>query len=145
MKPLAEVRGELVAQWCAKADRDLEAAELRLAQGDRLGGIVAFHGQQTTEKYRKALLISHQVEIPRTHDIRKLLEYVRPVHAGLADALQHADSLTPFGVEIRYPGDAPELPPGAETDAVAIARQVRVLVMAVLRGDAIDTQLPDGG
>jgi len=33
--------------------------------------------------------------------------------------------LTPFGVEVRYPGDAPELLPGEELQAFEIAKRAR--------------------
>jgi hypothetical protein len=40
--------------------------------------------------------------------------------------------LTLFGVEVRYPSDAPELLPGKEAEAVDIARRTRETVMAAL-------------
>lgn len=94
--------------------------------------IVAFHCQQAVEKYLKALLVRHQVEFPKTHDIGKLLGWVAGVDALLAEALHDADTLTPFGVEVRYPGDAPELPLGGEITAFETARKVRDAVMTLL-------------
>ena len=37
----------------------------------------------------------------------------------LSQSLQDADMLTPFGVEMRYPSDVPELLPEGETEAFA--------------------------
>jgi hypothetical protein len=51
----------------------------------------------------------------------------------MAESLREADRLTPFGVEMRYPGDAPELLPGEETAAIDIARQVRGAVIDSLQ------------
>ena len=124
MKPPEVALRELVVQW-------LEKAEL-LAQGGRFREIIAFHCQQTVEKYLKALLVRHQVEFPKTHDIRKLLGLIATVHPDLAESLRDADVLTPFGVEVRYPSDAPELLPGGETDAFGIARRAKDGVMALL-------------
>ncbi len=101
-------------------------------QGDRFREIIAFHCQQVVEKYLKALLARQQVEFPKTHDIRKLLALVAEVHPDLAESLDDADVLTPFGVEIRYPGDAPEVLPGGETEAFGIARRARAAVMMLL-------------
>jgi HEPN domain-containing protein len=89
------------------------------------------------EKYLKAFLVRHQIDFPKTHDIGKLLAGVAAIDlpqvlSSLATALREADTLTPFGVEVRYPSDAPELLPGEEADALAIARQTRDAVMAVL-------------
>jgi hypothetical protein len=55
MKPPETALRELVSQWVEKARDDFEAAAHLLGEGDRLGGIVAFHCQQAVEKYLKAL------------------------------------------------------------------------------------------
>ncbi len=47
--------------------------------------------------------------------------------------MRDADVLTPFGVEVRYPSDAPELLPGSDAEAVAMARRVRDSILAVLQ------------
>jgi HEPN domain-containing protein len=132
MKPPEEALRELVAQWLEKADRDYNAAEQLLVQGDRFREIISFHCQQAVEKYLKALLVRRQVEFPKTHDIRKLLGWVAGVHPDLAESLNDADMLTPFGVEVRYPGDAPQVLPGGETEAFGIARRARTVVMLLL-------------
>jgi hypothetical protein len=50
----------------------------------------------------------------------------------VADSLSGAKWLTPFGVEIRYPGDTAEMLPGEEGKAIEIATQVKQVVLAVL-------------
>ena len=132
MKPREVALRELVVQWLQKAARDFDAAEHLLGQGDRFREIIAFHCQQAAEKYLKALLVRRQIEFPRTHDIKKLLSSVATIDPGLAESLRDADVLTPFGVEVRYPGDAPELLAGGETDAFDIARRVKDGVLALL-------------
>jgi HEPN domain-containing protein len=81
----------------------------------------------------KALLVRHQIEFPKTHDIAKLLDRVAAVDASIAESLRDADVLTPFGVEVRYPSEAPEVLPGGETEAIGIARRVKNAVMVSLR------------
>ena len=129
MKPPDVALRELVLQWLDKAAADFDAAE----QLSTHGGIVAFHCEQAAEKYLKALLVRHQVEFPKTHDIAKLLDRVATVDVNTAESLRSADSLTPFGVEARYPSDAPEVLPGGEVEAIAMARVVRNAVMISLR------------
>jgi HEPN domain-containing protein len=124
---------ELVLQWLEKAAADLDAAEQLCTQGGRFREIIAFHCQQAAEKYLKALLVRHQIEFPKTHDIAKLLDRVAAVNASIAESLRDADVLTPFGVEVRYPSEAPEVLPGGETEAIDIARRVRDAVMVSLR------------
>lgn len=92
----------------------------------------AFHAQQAAEKFLKAVLVWHQIEFPKTHDISRLLDLVRPAAADLADGLDEAAALTSYGVEARYPGDLPEPTPDAAKEAVALARRVREAVHAHL-------------
>ena len=132
MKPPEVALRELVVQWLQKADRDFDAAVHLLGQGGRFREIIAFHCQQASEKYLKALLVRRQVEFPKTHDIKRLLTSVATIDPELAESVRDADVLTPFGVEVRYPSDAPELVPGAETDALDIARRVKDAVEALL-------------
>jgi HEPN domain-containing protein len=89
--------------------------------------------QQAAKKYLKALLVRHQIEFPQTHDIAKLLDRVATIDAKMADSLRDADMLTPLGVEVRYPSDAPELLPGSETEAIRMAGRVKDAVMALLQ------------
>jgi hypothetical protein len=46
--------------------------------------------------------------------------------------MRGANVLTPFGVGVRYPSDAPEILPGGEIDAIRLAREVRESVKALL-------------
>jgi len=80
MKPPEIALRELVLQWLEKAAADFDAAEQLSAQGGRFPEIVGFHCQQAVEKYLKALLVRHQVEFPKTHDIAKVLCRVATVH-----------------------------------------------------------------
>ena len=132
MKPPEGALRSLVAEWVGKADKDFQAAVRLLDQGAYFREIVGFHSQQAAEKYLKALLVRHQVEFPKTHDIGDLLDLVATIDSSTANALRDADLLTPFGVEIRYPGDAPEMLPGGESAAVELARQVKDSVMKFL-------------
>ena len=55
------------------------------------------------------------------------------MNANIAESLRDADVLTPFGVEVRYPSEAPEVLQGGETEAIGIARRVRNAVMISLQ------------
>jgi HEPN domain-containing protein len=124
---------EMVLQWLEKAAADFGAAEQLRAQSGRFREIIAFHCQQAAEKYLKALLVRHQIEFPKTHDIAKLLDRLATVNPSIAESLRDADALTPFGVEVRYPSEAPEVLAGGETEAIDVARHVRDAVMIALR------------
>ncbi len=132
MQPLDRETASLLREWIEKADADLEVARRmaeEAADNLRIREIVGFHCQQAAEKYLKALLTRRQIEFPKTHDIKMLLQLAGdPV----ANSLGEAKWLTPFGVEIRYPGDTSEMLPGDEGKAIEIASQVKQVVLAIL-------------
>jgi len=122
--PEEEVIQKIVGEWIHKADQDIRAAEALLHQELPLLYPACFHSQQAAEKYLKAYLTQHQVEFPKTHSIRELLDLVRTVDVELADLLLPAVALTPYGVEVRYPGDLPEPSEKEADEAFALAKNV---------------------
>jgi len=102
--PEAELKA-LVGEWVKKAAQDFAGAERLAAEGSEFKELVVFHAQQAVEKYLKALLVLHQIEFPKTHDIEKLLRLLDTVQPEIVEPLLDAKWLTPFGVEVRYPGD----------------------------------------
>jgi len=133
MRPPDEVKREIVRQWLAKAEQDLKAAELLLSKDQPLFYPSCFHSQQAAEKYIKAYLTWHQVEFPKTHDFDELLELISKVDETLAERLGDTPLLTPYGVEVRYPGDQPEPNLEEAREALELARRVRYAVMDRLR------------
>ncbi len=138
-RPEDEIR-RLVSEWLRKAHLDFRTVE-RLIAEDPFRDIVAFHAQQAAEKYLKALLTRHQIEFPKTHELRRLLELLSEVEPRLAASLTDVKWLDPFGVEVRYPGDRPDTLPGDEKRARELAKLVRDSVLAVLNrylsGDSV--------
>jgi HEPN domain-containing protein len=135
MQPLDPDVESLFRQWIEKAEADLEVARRIAADAAanlRIREIVGFHCQQAAEKYLKALLTRYQIEFPKTHDIKTLLQLVETASGQVAESLRDAKWLTPFGVEIRYPSDTVEMLPGEEAKAIEIARHVRQVVLAIL-------------
>ncbi len=65
--------------------------------------VVCFHAQQCAEKYPKALLVFHGLEVPRTHDLTEIL---RLLPAGLVVSLDLDElaELNSYTVDFRYPG-----------------------------------------
>ena len=122
--PEEEIVRKIVGDWVHKADQDIRAAEALLLQDPPLLYPSCFHSQQTAEKYLKAYLTHRQVEFPKTHSIREIIDLVRTVDEELADTLQPAAALTPYGVEVRYPGDVPEPSRKDTEEALGLAREV---------------------
>lgn len=132
MRPPEEVRRELVRQWRDKAEQDMKAAEILVAAEPPFRSAACFHAQQAAEKYLKAFLTHHQIEFPKTHAIEELLELARPRSADLALQLKDAASLSPYGVDVRCPGDAPEPDLDEARKAIELARKVRDTVLSTL-------------
>jgi HEPN domain-containing protein len=61
-----------VEDWILLADNDLYAAEIIIKDDYPLTNIIAFHCQQTIEKYLKAYLIEKDVPLIKTHDLIRL-------------------------------------------------------------------------
>jgi HEPN domain-containing protein len=132
MRPPEEVRKVLVRQWMDKAQQDMAAGEALLATEPPFLYPACFHAQQAAEKYLKALLTAHQIECPKTHAIERLLDLVKPVDAEASSGLEAAAELTPYGVDIRYPGDQPEPDMAEGQRAAKLARKARDVVVAAL-------------
>jgi HEPN domain-containing protein len=139
MKPHEELR-RLVRDWLRKADLDCDVAPRLVSEGHRFRDRVAFHAQQAVEKYLKSILVYHQAESPRTHDIERLLRMLRDVEPSVAEGLAEVKWLTPFGVDIRYPGDFPKR--GREMrlghfNSAQLARRTAMLVQSSFIEDSV--------
>ena len=85
----------------------------------------AFHAQQAVEKYLKAFLTWHQVEFPKTHDIKRLLKLAGHADPNLPEELPDAADLTAYAVEYRYPGEYPPVTMDDAARAVTVADRIR--------------------
>src|SRR5712692_2125128 len=94
MKSPEEVKSEFVREWLSKANADLLASRHLLKEESKLAFVSAFHAQQAVEKALKALLVWHQIEFPKTHDIRQLLDLLTSPEPELSKELDEASSLT---------------------------------------------------
>jgi HEPN domain-containing protein len=111
--------------WVERAEHDLRAAEYTLTlEEDCPFDTVCFHAQQCAEKYLKALLISREISFPFIHDLTELRALLpQPERAALADIA--LETLNPYIVEGRYPGDWDPIDRAEAEDAVATARRIR--------------------
>ena len=92
----------LLREWCGKANEDLTAAQV-LAERD-LHGVALFHCQQAVEKAIKAYLLFHEQDVPKTHDLVRLINLASEMDHRWSDWLELGDVLTQYAVEVRYPG-----------------------------------------
>jgi HEPN domain-containing protein len=69
--------------------------------------IICYHCQQSAEKAVKALIVSYGAEggMPKLHDISFLLDQIKKKVSIEEKYYDYADTLTPYGVSIRYPNE----------------------------------------
>ena len=134
MRPPEEVKRELVRQWLARADDDFDTANFLFSSGRPFFPAICFHCQQAVEKYFKAFLTWKQIEFPKTHDLGLLLGLIASTDSSLAELLTAVVALNPYGVDIRYPGDASELAREDAEEAMRLADNVRKAIFLALKG-----------
>lgn len=129
MRSPDQVIWDLVREWLQRAEEDLLVAR-ELMERDRLSyNPVGFHAQQAAEKFLKGLLTRHQIPFPKTHDIEELLTLAERGTPGIHTELRIAETLLPYGVEVRYPGERPDLNREQGAEAVRLADRVRTAAM----------------
>jgi HEPN domain-containing protein len=96
---------EYITNWLNKANKDLKSAEheLSLPTAETVTETVCFHCQQAVEKYLKAFLIFHKVEIKKTHIVEQLLLQCAKIDKDFENI--EVVELSRFAVDIRYPDD----------------------------------------
>lgn len=129
--------------WLEKAEEDFLAGDLILKGPMPSYGAASFHAQQAAEKALKALLIRHQVESGKTHNIGELLRLAEPVAPGIGERLGEARGLTPYAVRVRYPGEGPPVGRDEAGHHLALAHKVIDTVAGLLKS-YLDAGRPGG-
>ncbi len=97
---------ELIDEWMKFAQMDYDAAlHLHCSMVPEPFEIVCFHCQQSAEKVVKALMLSFDMEIPRTHDLGLLTGQLGERVSFPQEILDACNALTSYAVNIRYPYD----------------------------------------
>jgi len=126
---------ELVSTWGARALDELEVAR-RAAD---LPFACCFHCQQAVEKAIKALLVVHQIEFRKLHDIGQLLEILRrSPTVPPAQATHDLESLTRYAVDTRYP-------PGQADASEAVQALRTVIPFLEWARQNLPPDVPQGG
>lgn len=130
----------VIREWAQKAENDLTAAAHTLKLGKACPtDTVCFHAQQCVEKYVKALLVYHDLDFPKTHNLRALLTLL-PVRAQPDLTLEEQHVLTRYATVTRYPGDYEAIPLAEARYAVKVARRVRRQIRKRLPKEALSSK-----
>ncbi len=127
-----EALPEEVQAWLGKARADYVAAQILIEHSALALGPAVFHCQQAAEKALKAFLVWRSVPLEKVHNLVYLCDLCEAEDARFASLREATEFLTPYAVEVRYPGDALEVMPGEAREALAAARRVCEFVLSEL-------------
>ncbi len=96
-----------VREWAEYAEEDLIMAKSALRRSKPLTIGSCFHSQQCAEKYLKAILVSQDIEFPKTHDLLILNTLCADAGIFTGFAKEDLGRLSGYAVHTRYPGSQP--------------------------------------
>ncbi len=97
-----------VREWYDLAMMDLGVAKhLEATYHPKPVEIICYHCQQAAEKGIKALIMYYGAEggVPKRHDLSFLMDQIKNKISIEDKYYEYADTLTPYGVSIRYPSE----------------------------------------
>ncbi len=96
-----------VKEWLDFAKMDLDSAQhLYKTFYPKPLQIICYHCQQAAEKAVKAVIVAKGKPggMPKMHDLEFLLNQMKNYTDINEELWDYAEALTPYGIEIRYPG-----------------------------------------
>ena len=124
---------EEIKEWIEKADHDLGSAKIIYLHLPEYFDTIAFHCQQSVEKYIKAILIFEKIEFQRSHDLVYLLELLSQKIDIDESKFKNAFTLNNFGVQIRYPNKIIKLTKEELESAIHISEEFRAFSEDLIR------------
>lgn len=94
---------DIVKLWIEKADHDLGTAKVTFLHIPKFKDTIAFHCQQSVEKYLKSYLLFLDIQFKRSHNLTYLLGLLSTKESVSNEMYDKAADLEDFAVEIRYP------------------------------------------
>lgn len=99
--------------------------------------LIAYHAQQSVEKYLKAYLVFYSVEFPYSHNLLRLLDLC-PDKDTWVGKMSNLQKLIPYAVSTRYPGIDEEVTEKEAREAVEIAINTTQIIRSVLLKKGVD-------
>jgi HEPN domain-containing protein len=124
-----------VKAWLRKASGHLLAARILVEHSSLVLGPAAFHCQQAAEKTLKAFLAWRSTPFEKVHSLVYLMDLCEAQEPGFAALREETENLSPYAVEIRYPGEPLEISPEDARRALAAAQAVWGFVLGLLPRD----------
>lgn len=122
------VLSELVQEWLDKAYDDELNAKSILTHKDGTPGAVCFLSQQMAEKLLKGLLVFHEREFPKMHDLLLISKLTLDMEPEIITFINDLKVINHYYIETRYPGDYPEFSWQDAEKAFSIAKKLKEFV-----------------
>ncbi len=130
---------EKVILWISYAEDDMGLAQYAMKMpGSRPYRLIAYHAQQCAKKYLKAYLIYQDIDFPYTHEIGKLLKLCGS-HLWI-EKLKETYKLTPYAVNVRYPGVDEIVTEKEALEALDLASMVRKTIRTALLDEGMNIE-----
>ena len=120
---------EEIKEWIEKADHDLGSAKIIYLHLPDYFDTIAFHCQQSVEKYIKAILIYYKIDFIKSHDLVYLLDLLSRKIEIDELKFKKAFTLNNFGVQIRYPNKIIKLSKDEIETAIQISEEFRLFAV----------------
>ena len=124
-----------VQAWLQKAANDLLSARILLGHDPPVLETACFHCQQTVEKVLKAFLVWKAVRFDKVHSLTYLLDLCEGQDPRYTSIRDRAETLAPYAVEVRYPGEVREISHAEATEALGTAELIWKFVLNLLPSD----------
>lgn len=121
--------------WLLHARSNLSIADQGLSISDVYLEDLCFNAQQAAEKALKAVCIHFNLDFPKTHSLVRLIDIVDAGGVIVPEKVKHADILTQYAVQTRYPGFLEEVTDDEYTESVELARVVLSWAESIIFGD----------
>ena len=124
---------EYIKNWLFRANEDIAVIDNLINAGiEDYTSTICFHAQQASEKFLKTLLVYHDVDFPRTHDLDFLLLECQKINKEAFQGI-NLKNLTEFGVSVRYPDDFYIPSVGEAVEYHQIAKEIKGIVEGLIK------------
>lgn len=122
-------------EWLRRARSNLSRAK-QPKPAEALWEDVCFDAEQAAEKALKAVLVFREIDFPKTHSIRVLLDLLRSGGESVPSELQDAIDLSVYATALRYPGESEPVSEAEYRRALETAGRVVRWATGVVPGSA---------
>jgi len=123
---------EILQQWLDKGSEDLRSAEfLSTMHHPTPDETICFLCQQSSEKYLKGFLVFNDIEPPKIHNLKELMEMCEKINSNFLILLPQLTVLTDYAVLPRYPNEL-EITNDHMKTAIRYAKIVQEFILKVI-------------